>query len=236
MDFRSSVSWFDSDSQKRKFRAIPFVSKSGKFSLSTLYIWKCHPQQMIFSLISTVYSRILSLLRKRHKFKTSKRLLNCAFKISIVYTITRHSWVLDRFLGMTRASARTPIKAVEGFTTSCVYALSTNKRFVYSQAYFQANWLKFQVFRPSDKLSKEVRMGSHLSNLHLRLGSHSNDDWIRAEFHSSVYDLWEIDLFIRTIAKTHYQGSSGFALSVSELDSYKGPEEFNFSSSDDEDY
>jgi len=241
MEFRSSVSWFDTSSSQRAYRATPFVSKSGKFSLNTLCIWKCYPQQQIFSLVSTVYSRLRAILIKRFKKELGKRLLNCAFKIAIVYVLTRDNRAIDRFLGMTRRKARTPIKVVEALCTSCVYALSENKRFVYSQAYFQANWLKFQVFRPSDKLSKDFSPGTHLSNLYLRSVAPWEDKviWKSSPFHSSVYDLWKVEKSLRYRAKAHYSNSSssGFAFDLSELNSFvRAPEDFSFSSSDEEDY
>jgi len=86
------------------------------------------------SLISTVYFRLLRILRKRFGFSIRSRLMNCAFKISIAYVITRHNWLIDRFLGMSRKG--TPLKIIEKHVHFCVCELDENKRFVYSQAYF----------------------------------------------------------------------------------------------------
>jgi hypothetical protein len=187
MDYRSSLSWFNPELSVRKYRAIPFVSQSGKLSIHTLCVWKSYPEQVIMSLVSTIYSRISKILRKRNH-KVGRRLLNSAFKCSIVYAITRNNWLIDRFLGM---SLRTPIKKVEAFIHYCVCALDENKRFVYSQAYSQANWLKFQVFRPCDKSRKEVWSGSHLRNLFLgEIGPY--DEARVSEAFKRSSDLWEV--------------------------------------------
>jgi hypothetical protein len=203
MDYRSSLSWFNKELSVRKFRAIPFVSLSGKFSLSTLYLWKCYPEQVLFSLISTVYSRILKILRKRKR--VDRRLLNCAFKCSIVYVITRSNWIIDRFLGMSR---RTPIRKVENFIHYCVCELDENKRFVYSQAYYQANWLKFQVFRPSDKSRYEKRAGSHLRNLGFKDATQFCDESLLAAAFQISSDLWDVTTISYKKSEAHYSMSS----------------------------
>jgi hypothetical protein len=82
-------------------------------------------------------------------------------KISITYTITKDNWIIDRFLAIQKNN----VKAANHFAHFCVFHLDEDKRFVYSQAWQQAHWLKFQAFGPSDKSSKRVSEGTHLRNL-----------------------------------------------------------------------
>jgi hypothetical protein len=200
MEFRSSLSWFTPNLSHKRFRAVPFVTRSGKFSLHTHSVWKCFPEQFIFSLISTVYSRLLAILRKRKN--SSRRLLNCAFKVSVCYVLTRNNQVIDRFLGISNPRVMRTVRSVENLVHFFVSELDENKRFVYSQAYFQANWLKFQVFRPSDKSRDEVKIGSHLTHLGLDRPSLCDDSKLSATFHLSC-DMWTVTAisFVRKRAR-----------------------------------
>jgi len=211
MEFKSSLSWFCEKPSIRRFRAIPFVSLSGKFSLHTLYVWKSYPEQVIFSLISTVFARILKILRKRRV--ASRRILNCAFKASVVYVITR-SDILDRFLGMSR---KAPVRKVENFVCKCVYELDENKRFVYSQAFYQANWLKSQVFRPRDKSRKELDVGTHLRNLGFLDMCRRFDDVKASQAFERSSDLWEVCRPSGKFTHTRYHGTLERVVSLSDL-------------------
>jgi len=238
VECRSSVGWFDSSLSRRRFQAVPFVCKSGKLSLHTLFVWKAYPEQVIFSLISTVYFRLLSILRKRFGFNLRSRLMNCAFKISIAYVLTRHNWLIDRFLGMSRKGSS--IKTIEKHVHFCVCELDENKRFVYSQAYFQANWLKFQVFRPRDKSSEKVRIGTHLKNLGFEDRSLLDDNDRIAYAFNRLSNLWEVDAYLPSYAGAHHSVRSGSesAFSLSELarSNWFPEENFSFSSDDEIDW
>jgi hypothetical protein len=235
MEFRTSLGWFDASCSRKKFQSIPFISFSGKFSIHTLGVWKAYPQQVIFSLISTVYFRLLRILRKRFGFRLGRRIMNAAFKIAVVYTITRDNWIIDRFLGMARKG--TPIKVVENHIHFCVSELDENKRFVYSQAYYQANWLKFQVFRPRDKSSDKVEIGSHLRNLGYSSPSQLNDDVLISEAFLRSSDLWEVTRIRSGDRGAHYASSSESLSVLSELHNFtREPEDFSWSSSDEELY
>jgi len=231
MHFRTSLSWFDTAFSKKKTRSVPFISKSGKFSAHQLMVWKCYPEQLLFSLVSTINSRLTRILSKRFD-RVNRRLLNTAFKTSIVYAITHDDWVIDRFIGMARKG--TPIKRIENQTHFCVCALDENKRFVYSQAYFQANWLKFQVFRPSDKSGNAVTLGSHLTKL---VGSLRYDSNISGEFHLSC-DIWNSYPVRKFGAGAHHVSGSESASVLSDQFDFKWETEdrLSFSSDDVEDY
>jgi hypothetical protein len=204
MEYRSSLSWFDNETSVRKFHSIPFVSKSGKFSIHTLYLWKAYPEQVIFSLVSTVYRRLLSIHWKRFSY-ANRRDLNNLLKISVLYVLTRDNWVIDRFLGMDRKGQTK--KSITNFIHFFVSQLDEDKRFVYSQAYKQANWLKFQVKRPSDKSRDISNCGAHLRNNFKDVHNASNKDASMA-FQISV-DLWRVHRCLSmSQEESHYSMSS----------------------------
>jgi hypothetical protein len=212
MEFRSSLRWFDYVASKRSYISIPFVNKWGKLSLSTLYIWRAYPEQVFSSVASTVYKRIRSVLQKRLK-RLSQCDKNNIFKISLSYVLTKDYWIVDRFLGMSRKT--TPRKLVTNFVHYCVSKLDADKRFVYSQAYQQANWLKFQALGPSDKSRVQTWKKTHLLNLQkgLPLGRISKS----VAFEKSI-DFWDVTPFLHVKKIGPSQLSdSGYFLKLSEL-------------------
>lgn len=168
VSFRSSMRWFVSRDQLVT-NSVPYISKQCKISIYNTYRWRSYPAQTFATVASTLYRRIMNLLLKRHSNNLSyaKGLRNACIKVSLCYAITHHDYIIDRFLGMTRRKSRSPKKVVNGYVHRCVCNLDGDKRFVYSQAYTQANWLKFLVKRPSDKSRENSgrRIGSHLKSL-----------------------------------------------------------------------
>jgi len=164
ISFRNSMRWCSSADLSVNC-LIPFISKSGKFSIYTLCRWKTNPARVFATVLSTVYQRLQSLIRKRHKYSVFKKLRKTAFKVSLLYTILHQDNIIDRFLGMTSRKQKTPIKAIYAYVYSLVCSLDGDKRFVYSQAFSQANWFMFLASRPSDKSRNFRNPGIHLRQL-----------------------------------------------------------------------
>jgi len=152
MNIRSSCRWFRGSGSKRAPYPVPFVTLSGKFSLSTLCFWNAYPEQIFASLSSTVYSRLTRIVGRRHGFKYMRKCRDLLIKVSSLYTIMHNDWIIDRFLGILRSrSHRNAYKLL----TVLVGTLGENKRFVYDQACLQASWLEYRARRVRDKPSKE---------------------------------------------------------------------------------
>jgi len=163
MKFKTSLRWFSEHLSKREVFQIPFVSRSGKLSINTLYFWRAYPEQVFISVLSTVHSRILAIMHKRFSMRVSRRLRDAIIKVAAVYTINKDDYIIDRFLGMARPG--TPIKYISNFAHFCAFQLDEDKRFVYSQALARANWLKYQAKGPGDKSRKQMCHPTHLRNL-----------------------------------------------------------------------
>jgi len=200
MEFRSSLRWRTDSTSVRKCYQVPFVSKSGKLSANTLYFWKAYPEQVFMSVVSTIYQRLLKIQLKRHKF-VGRGLRDCLIKAATIYYINKDDWFLDRLLGITKSE---PLKRIRNFVHYFVCELDDNKRFVYSQALHQANWLKFQVFRPADKSSKSCSLGTHLNKV-IDDGPGCYDKDFRMTFHELVYS-WSVTR-IRSSEKRSPPGS-----------------------------
>jgi hypothetical protein len=162
ISFRCSSRWFVSHDLPVMI-SVPYVSVSGKFSIYRLYKWKTTPARCFASVVSTVYSRIQRILRTRFGYRRAQCYSHASMKVAICYTITHDDSIIDRFLGMTRKG--TPVRSVYNLVHFWVCRLDDDKRFVYGQAWQQANWLKF-LGKPRDKSStKGETSKSHLNRL-----------------------------------------------------------------------
>jgi len=149
MKIKQSTRWIDEFSSRcvREFN-VPYIDKAGKDSIFTLAKWRCHPMQLVGSLVSTKFARIMSILRKRFRGK-AKAFREIAFSAAAVSTITQSSWIIDRFLGVSRVFSKKRIS--HHIVQGAVRSLDDIQRFVYSQVCSQAYWLTSRSERPRDK-------------------------------------------------------------------------------------
>jgi hypothetical protein len=116
------------------------------------------------------------------------------------------------------------MRKVHNFLHFYVSALDANKRFVYGQAYLQADWLKFQVFRPSDKSREMCVIGPHLRNNFLD-EIRTTYDARETAFKNSI-DFWKVYPCSGMSTVTHYASSLESSSDMSELERFLGcPEE-----------
>jgi hypothetical protein len=133
---------------------VPYIDKAGKESAFPLLKWYAHPMQIVGSQVSTSFSRMKSILVKRHGYlHFKKQLRNDAFLVASISTLTHSSWFIDRFLGMTQRKEQKTHKVVKHWSLR----LDDNLRFVHSQVCSQTYWLTSRSERPRDK-SSNVRM------------------------------------------------------------------------------
>lgn len=148
MVMRTSKRWFRSWPSKREVRNVPYVGASGKFSMFKLATWYCHPEQLVASLTSTVYQRLLKIWGKRkRKVKDIQRRDKLQLlQVAAMYTVTHSDYFLDRALALL-----TKRKPLRGLLVSFTRKLDDKFWFVYSQVCFQTYWLTFQSLGISDK-------------------------------------------------------------------------------------
>jgi hypothetical protein len=150
---RTSLRWFRGWDSVRKPRQVPYVTQSGKFSAYELATWDCYPEQLIASLTSTVYTRILKIWMKRKlryrdmKVQDKKLLL----RVAALYVVNHSDYFMDRALAVLHRPA--PLAKL----VSCfVSKLDDKYWFVYRQVCLQTYWLTFQSLEISDKSSGKV--------------------------------------------------------------------------------
>lgn len=132
---------------------IPYVGKSGKFTMHRLVTWYCFPEQAVASLTSTVYTRLLKIWRGRKKrFRDIRRLDHqLLLKVAALYTVTHSDYILDRALACLHRPG-----PLSGVLRYFVRKLDDKFWFVYRQVCLQTNWLTFQSLGISDKSSRAV--------------------------------------------------------------------------------
>lgn len=154
MVLRTSNRWFRRWDSKRMSIQVPFVTKCGKFSDCDLVTWYAYPEQVVASLTSTVYSRLLKMWRGRKerytdvKPKTRELLL----KVSALYATIHSDYFMDRAIALL-CRPRPLSKLVDSYLSK----IDDKFWFVYRQVSLQTNWLTFQSHGISDKsISKSV--------------------------------------------------------------------------------
>jgi len=155
MSLKTSTRWFRNWKNFTEVRPIqiPFILPSGKISTRKLATWKCFPEQAVASVASTVYHRLLKILRKRlTERKIKPKDYSVCFRIAVYYSITHSDYFLDRALALLGRS-RKIAKVVSCF----IGKLSDKLWFVYRQICLQISWLTSRSKWISDKLRvKEI--------------------------------------------------------------------------------
>jgi hypothetical protein len=155
MSLKTSTRWFRNwkDFTKVQPIQIPFILPSGKISTRKLATWTCFPEQAVASVASTVYHRLLKILRKRLTERSIKsRDYSICFRIAVYYSITHSDYFLDRALALLGRS-RKIAKVISCFISK----LSDKLWFVYRQVCLQTSWLTSRSKWISDKLRvKEI--------------------------------------------------------------------------------
>lgn len=140
---RASQRWFRYWSSKRFSIPVPYIDRFGKFTFHRLGNWYTYPETWFASLVSTIDSRLWSLLgsRSRGVYRFSESDRNLVTRISILYAYTHNNYFMDRILATLRPGKLGVSKSIfNSFRTR----LGETFRFVYSQTSIQVSWLNFR--------------------------------------------------------------------------------------------
>jgi hypothetical protein len=150
MEIRASLRWIDSCKFPNGGLNVPFIDELGRFTGLTLHKWSCDPRSLFASVVATILKRLVAYARKHNKNYIVKRNYHRLCGAAIYYAMSRNLYFWDRVLFFTRDLEKKGnlIHKLRLFF-SCRW--DDNKRFVYGQASFQANWLLFRAAKPRDK-------------------------------------------------------------------------------------
>jgi len=152
---RFSVRWIINFKHAcKRWIGLPFINNSGVMSPTALRVWRCHPLQALGSIIATIYNRITTQMIKRHDSRYAFSLQRAILSVASVYAITNDNYVLNRFYGIYRRTAKSkrltsgPILRI---VSKIVRNMDVDQRFVYNQVCSQAHWFQHRSERPCDK-------------------------------------------------------------------------------------
>lgn len=147
---KSSLAWIDTYRTPGGVLSVPFIDSLGRFTGHRLYRWDCDPRALIATTISTIARRLLLYCGRHNPAKVVKRFSKSILGAAAYYAFSKNSYYWDRVLFFSRnlESRGNLIHRLRLFFSS---KWDDNKRFVYSQALYQANWLLSRVYRPRDK-------------------------------------------------------------------------------------
>jgi hypothetical protein len=181
---RTSTRWFRHWRSERRVRSVPYVTECGKFSAHELLTWYAYPEQVVASLTSTVYTRLLKIwLKRKRRFRDIKpKDRELLLKVAAVYVTSHSDYFMDRALACLHRPG--PLSSL---VTCFVRKLDDKFWFVYSQICYQINWLTFQSLGISDKSRKQK--DSSLNTFMSNDSKVFRDDVIRSAFETASNDL-----------------------------------------------
>lgn len=153
---RAGTSWIDTYKTPNGGLGVPFIDHLGRYTGHLCYKWSCDPRSLISTTIATIADRLLKYCRRHNPKRVVKRFSKALLGAAAYYAFSKNLYFWDRILFFSRDLVKRGnlIHRLRLYFSS---KWDDNKRFVYSQAIYQANWLLFRVYRPRDK--------SHFFNL-----------------------------------------------------------------------
>lgn len=159
---KASTAWIDTYRTPGGVLSVPFIDFLGRFTGYRVYRWDCDPRALVTTTIATVTRRLLNYCRRHNSKRTVNRLSKQLVGAATYYVLSKNSYFWDRVLFFSRDLEKRGnlISKLRLFFSS---KWDDDKRFVCSQALYQANWLLSRVYRPRDKslfYSKRVKRTS----------------------------------------------------------------------------
>lgn len=149
---KSSLRWCPGMKYPDSGYFIPYIDNRGRFTGYNLYNWSADPRSVISTVISTIYSRLLKYTLKTNngQHRIIYRSHKVILMVAAYYAITKNLYILNRVLVLLKQFKRNK-NTIHRIVTSATFDMDTSKRFVYSHACYQAQWLTSRAFRPRDK-------------------------------------------------------------------------------------
>jgi hypothetical protein len=129
---------------------VPFIDRLGRYTGRSIFRWRARVTDVFATTVSTIASRLLRYASKHNHSKVVGRHRRLILRSAAYYALSKNSYYMDRFLYFLRGLGERSRPAHAALVSNIV-KLDANKRFVYSQACYQANWLLTRALKPRDK-------------------------------------------------------------------------------------
>jgi len=150
---------------------LPHIDRLGRFTGASVYTLACNPADLVSITASTVFGRLKRYASAHNGSKEANRHLREILRAAVYYTLSKNSYFMDRILCFLR-DLKKHGKLIHKVTLKYLAKCDADKRFVYGQACYNANWLIFRACRPRDK---SHNFNDRLDPSFLRDGGHSRE-------------------------------------------------------------
>lgn len=152
VSLRRSARWVDylPEFNQMEFD-LPLIDRLGRYTGKALYSIACRPTDVVATVISTIFSRLKRYSCYHNSFRAFKLREKDIFRAAVLYALSKNSYYMDRILYFLR-DLKERGRLIHPVTLHFLSKGNEDKRFVYGQACYQANWLIFRAAKPRDKL------------------------------------------------------------------------------------
>lgn len=149
IEVKRTSRWIDGPQLISEYN-IPYIDKWGRISGSTFATVRCSPQQFVATIVATVTQRLKRIATRYNGHGAVIRNSKLLVKAAYYYAVSKNDWFRSRFVELSK-SIRENRRIMNGLTFKFLAKMDDYTRFVYSQVYFQTNWLFSRAQWPRDK-------------------------------------------------------------------------------------
>lgn len=150
LSLRRSKRWLTTVPVVRNRFELPLIDRLGRFTGETIYSLVCDPADVLSTTISTVFSRLWRYANAHNKYDVCAPRRRDILRAAVYYVLQKNSYFMDRILVFLRDLGKLG-KLIHRTTLKFLSKCDADKRFVYGQACYNANWLIFRACKPRDK-------------------------------------------------------------------------------------
>jgi hypothetical protein len=173
LSLRRSKRWLATVPVVRNRFQLPLIDRLGRFTGESVYTLAGTPADVLSTTIATIHSRLWRYACAHNEYGVCSPRRKDILRAAVYYTITKNSYFMDRILAILR-NLKSCGKALHKTTLRFLSKCDADKRFVYGQACYNANWLIFRACKPRDK--------SHFKmHLNMSVAAHKTEELCLAQ-------------------------------------------------------
>lgn len=149
IELRRTERWIDGPQITSEY-TIPYIDRWGRITGSSFATVRCSPQQYVATIVATVTQRLKQFAARKNGHGAVIRNSKLLVKAAYYYAVSKNDWFRSRFLELSKSIGENR-RTMNGLLNKFLAKMDDYTRFVYSQVYFQTNWLFSRAEWPRDK-------------------------------------------------------------------------------------
>jgi hypothetical protein len=128
---------------------LPLISKTGRILPHALGVWKCRPNELLTTLVSTVFKRLQKQKWKRYKNKkvVSDHQL---FKLAFIHVL----FPLENYFDIGYGLFKNNPKSLSRYLYKILLSVDESIRFLFAQLSKSSSWVQHKASRPCNKSTR----------------------------------------------------------------------------------